>query len=129
VVAALLQDGLRRASEHTDTREIADRITFSAMDTIQYLHETGGTESRHDVIFLDPMYPARNKSALVKKEMQMLQELIGHEPDTEQLLNTALSAAGKRVVVKRPRTAPALGEIPPSHSIKGKTTLFDVYII
>ncbi|MCL7487431.1 MAG: class I SAM-dependent methyltransferase [Desulfobulbaceae bacterium] len=129
VVAALLQDGLRRASEHTDTREIAARITFSAMDAIQYLRGIAGTENRFDVVYLDPMYPARNKSRLVKKEMQMLQELIGHEPDTEQLLNTALAAAGKRVVVKRPRTAPSLGDIAPSHSIKGKTTRFDVYMI
>ena len=75
------------------------------------------------------MFPERGKSSLVKKEMQILQKLLGHENDSKKLLQTSLQAADKRVVVKRPLKAPSLDDRAPSHSLKGKTTRFDVYMI
>jgi 16S rRNA (guanine1516-N2)-methyltransferase len=129
IVAALLEDGLRRASEHQDTHAIAGRIQLSARDSLQYLLDTARGEKKYDVVYLDPMYPERSKSALVKKEMQMLQKLVGRENDTQQLFTAALSAARRRVVVKRPKTAPPLADLPPSHSLNGKTTRFDVYML
>ena len=129
IVAALLQDGLWRASQHPDTRDIAKRIRLSPEDSNQYLHSAIGLEKEYDVIYLDPMFPKRSKSALVKKEMQVLQKLIGYEDDTEQLFATALKVAGKRVVVKRPKIAPPLTGSKPSYSLNGKTTRFDVYLI
>lgn len=129
IVAALLEDGLRRASEHRDTHAIAGRIQLSIRDSLEYLLDTARGEKKYDVVYLDPMYPERSKSALVKKEMQMLQKLVGRENDTRQLFTAALSAACRRVVVKRPRTAPPLADPPPSHSLNGKTTRFDVYML
>jgi 16S rRNA (guanine1516-N2)-methyltransferase len=61
--------------------------------------------------------------------MQILQILIGDDQDADELLETALLCAGNRVVVKRPRLAPALADKAPSHSITGKTSRFDVYLI
>ncbi len=129
IVASLLQDGLWRASQHADTCDIVKRIHLSIQNSYQLIHSFIGLEKEYDVIYLDPMFPKRNKSALVKKEMQILQKLIGYENDTEQLFTTALAVAAKRVVVKRPKTAPSLAHNKPSHTLSGKTTRFDVYMI
>ncbi len=129
IVAALLEDGLRRASEHPDTCKISARIRLSIQDSVQFLLTLSSTERLYDVVYLDPMYPERSKNALVKKEMQMLQKLIGHESDDLQLFRAALKTAGKRVVVKRPRTAPPIEGRKPTHTIIGKTTRYDVYMI
>lgn len=129
VVAALLEDGLQRASAHPDTSEITKRITLSVQDSCTYLKNYDDSGNMYDVIYLDPMYPGRSKSALVKKEMQMFQKLIGTDEDIEQLFKTACKAAGKRVVIKRPKNAPHLERQKPSHSLRGKTTRFDVYMV
>ncbi len=130
IVAAMLEDGLRRASRHPDTRPAAERIHLSTGDSLRFLRDSARPGAKYDVVYLDPMFPQRKKSALVKKEMQILNRLLGHETDAEELLGEALSATGKRVVVKRPKTAPPLaGSSTPSHSLGSKTTRFDVYMI
>jgi 16S rRNA (guanine1516-N2)-methyltransferase len=82
-----------------------------------------------DVIFLDPMYPERHKSALVKKEMRILRDLIGDDVDAPDVLSLALKKAKKRVVVKRPRLAKPLNDQIPNLVFAGKSTRFDVYLI
>lgn len=84
-----------------------------------------------DVVYLDPMYPEKKKSALVKKDMQMLQTLIGHSSDdtTAALLATALNFAKQRVVVKRPKGAEILNGPEPTMSLHSKKTRYDVYVI
>lgn len=129
IVAALLQDGLRRAAQHPETLQITERMSLWTRDSHQFLVNTTGLEKKYDVIYLDPMFPNRNKSALVKKEMQILQKLIGYEEDSKQLFTVARKVAGKRVVVKRPKIAPPLAGSTPSYSLNGKTTRFDVYLI
>ena len=75
----------------------------------------------------DPMFPERSKSASVKKEMQILQQLLGADLDTVQLFEQALRVATDRVVVKRPRIAPLISEMKPHHVVEGKASRFDVY--
>jgi 16S rRNA (guanine1516-N2)-methyltransferase len=128
VVAALLQDGIRRASEHPDTGNIIRRIHLVNGDSLQVMEQYRAQEEEVDVIYLDPMFPLRSKSAKVKKKLQVLQLLIGRESDSDRLLTAALQTARKRVVVKRHATAPFLGESCPSHSYRGRTTRFDVYL-
>ncbi len=84
-----------------------------------------------DVVYLDPMYPEKKKSALVKKDMQMLQTLIGHSSDdtTAELLAVALGFAKQRVVVKRPKGAEILNGPEPTMSLHSKKTRYDVYVI
>ena len=84
---------------------------------------------RPDVIYLDPMYPQRRKRALVKKEMRVLRGLAGDDEDAVELLKIALGRVKNRVVVKRPRLAPTLSSMAPSHQITGKTSRFDVYLV
>lgn len=81
-----------------------------------------------DAIYLDPMFPERDKSAAVKKDMQILQNLVGSDLDADGLLPAALAVASCRVVVKRPAKAPFLAGQTPSSQIASKKHRFDVYI-
>ncbi len=129
VVAALLADGLERAFLEPETTEIARRIKLTCMDSLirlQTMHESNETT---EVVYLDPMFPKRQKSALVKKESQMLQLLAVEDKQPQLLLAAALAATKKRVVVKRPIKSPPLTGPSPSHTLTGKTIRFDVYMI
>jgi 16S rRNA (guanine1516-N2)-methyltransferase len=127
LIAALLRDGLVRALADDNTRAAAERMQLHRGDAVAIM-ERCAEHDRPDVIYLDPMYPHRSKSALVKKEMRVVRALVGEDMDAPQLLEAALRVARKRVVVKRPRSAPALPGIAPSHSLLGSTTRFDVYV-
>ena len=82
-----------------------------------------------DAVYLDPMFPHKKKSALVKKEMRLFQQLLGSDDDADHLLQSALDLATKRVVVKRPQYAPYLADHAPSMQINSKKYRFDVYFI
>ncbi|WP_448565218.1 class I SAM-dependent methyltransferase [Thalassotalea ganghwensis] len=124
VVAALLEDGIARALLNAETKEIAERMSLifaSSSEKISALRAA-------DVIYLDPMYPHREKSAAVKKEMRVFQSLVGEDLDADALLAPAIDLATYRVVVKRPSYAPPLAGKAPSTSIKMKKNRFDVYV-
>lgn len=107
------------------------QTVFSNMDLVKgnfiELAKDGNFEA-FDVVYLDPMFPARKKSALVKKEMQIFHKVIGADTDADSLLAPALAVATFRVVVKRPISAPFLAGEAPSMQLKGKSSRFDVYI-
>ncbi len=128
LIAALLGNALQRATAHPDTRLIAEHMTLIAQDAISYLSESEKSQAP-DVIYVDPMYPHRSKSALVKKSMRLLRGIVGNDEDSERVLEAALKFAQKRVVVKRPKGAPTLGQRAPSHRIEDQGTRFDVYMI
>lgn len=65
-------------------------------------------QEQPQVIYYDPMFPERDKSAQVKKDMYLFQQVIGEDQDTLEFLKLALDKAAKRVVVKRPSIAPPL---------------------
>ena len=123
VIAALLEDGVRRALADSSVREIAQRMHLVQGNALSRLSEL----PRPDVIYLDPMYPHRGKQARAKKEMQLLQRLIGLDTDSERLLKLALDRAEKRVVVKRPAKAPPVGNLQPQATVSSPNTRFDLY--
>jgi 16S rRNA (guanine1516-N2)-methyltransferase len=127
LVAALLEDGLRRASADSATAAIAARMRLREGDAIALMRDWSGDAPQ--VVYLDPMFPPRDKSALVKKEMRVFRPLVGDDGDAPALLTAALSLASHRVVVKRPRKALALsiGGIVPGYALEGKSSRFDVY--
>lgn len=128
VVAALLSDGLQRAKTQDDAPIwITQRIELLANDSLLTL--SPWPYDMPNVIYLDPMFPHKKKSALVKKEMRLFQQLLGPDEDADELLAPALATATKRVVVKRPDYAPFLAEQPPSMQIKSKKHRFDVYLL
>ena len=130
VVAALLADGVARALRHPDTHDAASRLCLYRTDATDLLR-TLAPDDYPDVVYLDPMYPHSGKSALKGKAMRLFRTLVGDDPDAAELLRAALAVARDRVVVKRPKTAPVLGERgerEPSTAIVGKTTRYDLYI-
>lgn len=122
VVAALLADGLERATRLSTTREAAARVELAVGDARPLL-----AARTADVVLVDPMHPPRRKSAAVRKEMQLLQQLVGPDDDGAELLAAALAAARERVVVKRPRHGAPLPGPPPLNRVTGRSTRFDVY--
>ena len=130
VVHALLNDALERASLSADAelQEILTRLKLENKNAAEVLNDLNENEIP-DVIYLDPMFPSRTKTAQVKKEMQFFHEVVGDDQDSEALLLLALSKAKKRIVVKRPRLAEKLTEeIQPAFDIVGKSTRYDVYL-
>ncbi len=124
VVAALLENGLARAKLNSEVSDIADRMNLINSSSIENMT----LANQPDVIYLDPMYPHREKSAAVKKEMRVFQTLVGEDLDADNLLAPALALAKYRVVVKRPSYAEPLNNIKPATSIKMKKNRFDVYV-
>ncbi|MFA6284269.1 MAG: class I SAM-dependent methyltransferase [Desulfurivibrionaceae bacterium] len=127
VVAALLADGIQRAKEDQALAGIMARLSLMAGDSLEILRTWRGEYP--EVICIDPMYPHRSKSALVKKEMRLIRLLVGDDEDSDGLLHAALSVATRRVVVKRPRLAPTLTGPAPNFAIGGKNSRFDVYLV
>ena len=128
IVAALLADGLQRLRSSGDEQElaIAQRLSLHQGDSLTCVAALAEQEAP-DVIYLDPMFPERGKSAKVKKSMAFFHQLVGSDDDAAALLPLALATAGYRVVVKRPRHAPPLADIKPGLCFEGKSTRFDVY--
>lgn len=124
VVAALLDDGLQRAALSVEVNDITDRMTLMFGSSIENMSDESGI----DVVYLDPMYPHKEKSAAVKKEMRVFQSLVGADIDSDNLLAPAIDIAQYRVVVKRPSYAENLASKKPSTSIKMKKNRFDVYV-
>lgn len=125
VIAALLEDGLRRARADAEVAAIVARMTLLRGDAIALMGDWPGAAPQ--VVYLDPMFPHRDKSALVKKEMRLFRPLAGDDGDAPALLAAALALATHRVVVKRPRKAPAIAGDPPGYALEGNSSRFDIY--
>ena len=119
-MAALLKNALERAESST---KLPLSLVFE--DAQNYL-STLTQENFPDVIYIDPMHPERQKSALVKKDMQILQQLVKPNNDTAELIQLASTRTLQRVVVKWPQNEPAC--LKPEFSLPGKTVRFDVYL-
>ncbi|WP_438943540.1 class I SAM-dependent methyltransferase [Pseudomonas zhanjiangensis] len=125
LVAALLEDGLARALVDPEVAPIAARMQLLGGNAIELM--AGWQEEPPQVIYLDPMFPHRDKSALVKKEMRLFRPFVGDDLDAPALLAAALALASHRVVVKRPRKAPAIEGAKPGYVLEGKSSRYDIY--
>ncbi|EST16070.1 SAM-dependent methyltransferase family protein [Pseudomonas putida S610] len=125
LVAALLEDGLARARADEQVGPIVARMRLLTGNAIECMRNWEGEPPQ--VIYLDPMFPHRDKSALVKKEMRVFRPLVGDDLDAPALLEAALALATHRVVVKRPRKAPIIDGPKPSHGLEGKSSRYDIY--
>ncbi len=121
VVAALLEDGLQRG--YADS-EIGGWLRELHVASQQALSDITPAP---DVVYLDPMYPHRQKSAMVKKEMRVFQSLVGADEDADALLEPARRLAKKRIVVKRPDYAPPLAGVVTQSAVVTKSHRFDIY--
>jgi 16S rRNA (guanine1516-N2)-methyltransferase len=122
----LLEEGIARACDAGyPFSDIMSRMTLIHGDARDMLPALAP-----DVVLVDPMHPPRGNSALVKIEMRQLRDIVGADPDAFELMQVALTAAKKRVVLKWPLRADAIPYLKVfSHQILGKSTRFDVFMI
>lgn len=126
VIRALLSDGLHRATRIPEIAGIVSHLQLVSNDAVAWLQSAPA--SSVDVVYLDPMFPHRDSSARIKKDMAAFQACVGADEDSDSLLVPARRVARRRVVVKRPRLAPTLADTRPSLVIEGKSSRFDVYL-
>lgn len=148
-IAALLEDALRRAAQEPELSDAVSHMRLVEGDSVAALtlmadavHVPDAFElplaakareeaqlfvsdRSPDVVLLDPMFPERRKSASVKKKLQMLQQLEVPCVDESALLNAALAARPRKIVIKRPPKGPYLAGAKPSYSLSGKAVRYD----
>lgn len=125
LIGALLGDGLQRAAADAEVASIVARMRLLQGNAIELM--AGWQGEAPQVIYLDPMFPHRDKSALVKKEMRLFRPFVGDDLDAPALLEAALKLASHRVVVKRPRKAPVIEGAKPGYALEGKSSRYDIY--
>jgi 16S rRNA (guanine1516-N2)-methyltransferase len=129
VLRALLEDGLRRAG--VQRPEVAARVRVEDGDT-RVLLRTPEQVRAIDVLYLDPMYPARRKAALGDRRLRLVAALLTADgiagDDAAGLVDAGLAAGIGRVVLKRPARVRVPASRPPGHSLEGRSTRFDVWI-
>lgn len=126
-IAALLRDGLERAATDPASTDIVSRMHLHEQDSVSAL---AALEQSPDVVYLDPMFPERSKSAAVRKKMQLMQRI--EHPTTAEDETTLVEAARathpRKIVIKRPVKGPWLANIKPSYSITGTSVRYDVLV-
>lgn len=136
LIAALLHDALDHARQPSDTKHsevnhesdlarITQHLSLIEGDSIEFLQE-GALSS--DVVYLDPMFPSRQKRAAVKKNFQILHIIEPPGGDEYDLFAAARMSNPQKIVVKRPLKAPWLAEEKPNYSLKGKMIRYDCYV-
>jgi 16S rRNA (guanine1516-N2)-methyltransferase len=136
--AGFLGDSLLMYSFDIDTIECCERhpvaaclainaIANSEIDIELMFKSSLDIKKSYDVCFYDPMYSEKNTKTAPKKEMKIFRDVIGEDTDCSVVATHLLSLAVERLVIKRSIKAPYL--LPnPHHSIKGKSTRYDIYL-
>ncbi len=124
IVAALLEDGLRRLELNLPKTSPISLPVLVVADALSHLKQM---PARPDCVFVDPMFPPKRKrSALARRPLRLLREIVGGDEDRESLIRAAARTA-RRVVVKRPNdVAPVIPG--PDHTCAGKLVCYDVYL-
>ena len=126
VIAALLKDALRRAKKHPVLKDIAVRMKLVEGDSVECLAKLIDPV---DVIYLDPMFPERQKSGLINKKLQLIQKLEPPCSEEKDLFDAAVKASPSKIIVKRPLKSVYLDGREPSYILKGKAIRYDCYVI
>lgn len=125
IIAALLRDSMERASQVPELSESISGMTLHECDSVDFLNNL---EFTPDLVYLDPMFPERKKSGLIKKKFQLLHVLEAPCENGEELVRAAVAASPQKIVIKRPLKAESLAGIKPGYSIKGKSIRYDCII-
>ncbi|MEM9417825.1 MAG: class I SAM-dependent methyltransferase [Planctomycetota bacterium] len=125
IVHALLADALQRA--RLIEPDITERITLTdCADAADVLQSLAGSE-QYEVVLIDPMFPGSpRRKTTERKPMRVLRWLVGEDADADRLLDWAMQAAARRVVIKRPKHAPHLAGVEPVAVHTGKGLRFEV---
>ena len=126
VIAALLKDALRRAKKHPVLKDIAARMKLIEDDSVECLKKLMDPVN---IIYLDPMFPERQKSGLINKKLQLIQKLEPPCSEEKDLFNAAIKANPSKIIVKRPLKSVYLDGREPSYILKGKAIRYDCYVM
>lgn len=124
VIAALLEDALRRAAQDSALEPIVRRMHLINGDSVEQMPQTAEPPT---LIYLDPMFPARQKSGLIQKKLQLIQKLESPCVQESALLDAALSAHPTKIIIKRPLKGAVLAGRKPHYCIKGKAIRYDCF--
>ncbi|MBV1920331.1 MAG: class I SAM-dependent methyltransferase, partial [Pseudomonadales bacterium] len=127
LVFLLLSDGLYRAETDFELQAVVQYIDLHYYDAVVCDAVVAPDIANCDVVYMDPMFPERTKSALVKKEMRVFRDVVGEDVDVHQLFEQARNVARKKVIVKRPRKSAFIKDKKPTYSVEGRSSRFDVY--
>lgn len=126
VIAVLLKDALRRAKKHPVLKDIASRMNLVQDNSVEGMSKLLDPV---DVIYLDPMFPARQKSSLINKKLQLIQKLEPPCSEETDLFDAAISASPSKIIVKRPLKSECLAGRKPSYTLNGKAIRYDCYTL
>ena len=126
VIAVLLKDALRRAKKHPVLKDIASRMNLVQDNSVEGMSKLLDPV---DVIYLDPMFPARQKSSLINKKLQLIQKLEPPCSEETDLFDAAISASPSKIIVKRPLKSEFLAGRKPSYTLNGKAIRSDCYTL
>lgn len=125
IIAELLLDAMERARAVPELAPVIARMELVQGDSIEAMEHC---DFRPDIIYLDPMFPARTKSGLIKKKFQLLQQLESPCEEGERLVKAAQAAKPGKIIIKRPLKGEFLAGIKPNHSISGKAIRYDCLV-
>ena len=126
VIAAMLADAVEQARRDPELADAAGRMRVIEGDSLKALRELS---TPPDVVYLDPMFPGRSKSAAVKKKFQLLHRLEAPCEDETALLEAARAAHPRKSVIKRPVKGSYLAGIKPDYTLQGKAVRYDCIVM
>ncbi len=124
VIAALLRDAMERAKENALLKDIVERMHLTEGNSTELMPKEAGTA---DIVYLDPMFPPRQKTGLVNKKLQLIQKLEQPCVDERAMLDAALSVRPKKIIIKRPLKGAYLAGAEPNYTVKGKAIRYDCF--
>lgn len=124
VIALLLKDAIRRAKKQPVLKDIVSRMHVVEGDSVEIL---ANRLDPVDLVYLDPMFPGRQKSGLIGKKLQLIQKMEAPCSEEEALFDAAIKAGPSKIIVKRPLKAPFLAGRKPNYSLDGKAIRYDCY--
>lgn len=125
VVALLLKDAIKRAKRQPILKDIVSRMHVVEGDSVELLSKRLDPV---DLVYLDPMFPGRQKSGLIGKKLQLIQKMESPCSNEDSLFDAAISAGPSKIIVKRPLKAPFLAGRKPNYSLDGKAIRYDCYV-
>ncbi len=126
VIAAMLVDAIERARRDPELADAAGRMRVIEGNSLKVLRDLSMPP---DVVYLDPMFPGRSKSAAVKKKFQLLHRLEMPCEDEITLLEAARAAHPRKIVIKRPVKGPHLAGVKPDYTLRGKAVRYDCIVM
>jgi len=115
-------------AENQTLLETLGRMQLTEGDSCKLMSTFG---HHPNVILLDPMFPKRTKSGLVKKKFQVIHEYESPCSDEEArlLLDASIACNPDKIIIKRPAKADVLAGYKPSYSIQGSGIRYDCILV